>query len=176
MDNNVIVLHKPTHSGVKEDYEPRMAALFLNVVKAGEKQVSLELGEELEGYLVFTLVRNMRRNDLFSLTIGAELIHATTLYTGKKKEDTLNKIGDTSLVLAGFFPERARSLHVSSNYFCDIGEIAFSSLAESLEHRKCFALAKLYQRVAEKFSALADVLKATRKDATCLEALSLCLA
>lgn len=176
MDNNVIVLHKPTHDGVKEDYEPRIATLFLNVVKAGEKEVSLELGEELEGYLVFTLVRNMRRNDLFSMTIGAELIHATTIYKGKKKEDALNKVGDTSLVLAGFFPERARSLHVSSSYFCDVGGTAFASLAESLESRKCFALAKLYQRVAEKFPALADVLKAARKDASCLEALSLCLA
>ncbi len=159
----IIRLHKPD---LAEELmqEPTTIALFVELVKLGEERTEQQLGVDLESYLVFTLLRFMQSTKLFSTTIGMEFIKAETEYTSSKKEEALSTVGDVSLILAGLYPGRHKSLNVSSDYFSKIGRMAFFGLSEHFERRKYLGKAKLYQNVGEGFLPMARVLAATRED------------
>ncbi|MCK9344814.1 MAG: hypothetical protein M0P64_01655 [Candidatus Pacebacteria bacterium] len=160
----IILLQKPTMSFDSAVLEPTVTATWVTFVKEGETRVKHNLGEELESFLVFTLMRLVRRTDIFTPALGLEYYKASTEYVGRKKEEALGEIGDTSLILAGLFPERHRRLNVSSSYFSEIGRLAFRELADSLSERNRVSLAKLYHNVNNGFISMTDVLLAAREN------------
>lgn len=170
MTGRIILLHKPSHGAEEFSYQPHIAEIFRNAVQEGEHTLNQTLSTDLEGYLVFALIRTLEKKDILSMRVGEALFEAMYLHMGKQKEDALCRVGDTSLVLAGCFPERARSLHVSSQYFKDVGETAFGTLADALHDRKRTALAVLYRSIAEQFLLLIEVLKAMRRSPSMHEA------
>ncbi|MHB1118182.1 MAG: hypothetical protein ACYCZ7_01445 [Minisyncoccota bacterium] len=159
----IALLKKPGFSWDVAVQEPTVIATWVEFVRTGEMRASLMLGEELESFLVFTLMRFMRRTDLFSVVLALEFLKASTEYTGRKKEQALGEIGDISLILAGLFPERAQALGVSVSYFPEMGHRAFDDLAHFFERNKLYSLGKLYRKVGEGFPSMTDVLLAARK-------------
>jgi hypothetical protein len=73
---------------------------------------------------------------------------------GNARRDGLREVGDLSLFISGFFSDSlARSL-VDVDYYIQLGECAYGSLAR----RGDAALADVFDELAAKFSAFVDVL------------------
>lgn len=162
----VTLLKKPDFSLDAVICEPTETAAWVEFVRVGEARASCTLGEELESFLVFTLMRFMHRTDLFSVVLALEFLHASTEYTGRKKGYTLGEVGDISLILAGLYPERSRKLGVPASYFPEIGRMAFSDLADFFGRNKLKNLEKLYRKAGHGFPAMMDVLLAAREKKT----------
>lgn len=159
----VTLLKKPDFSLDAVIYEPTETAAWVEFVRVGESRASCTLGEELESFLVFTLMRFMHRTDLFSIVLALEFLQASTEQTGRKKGHTLGEVGDVSLILAGLYPERSRKLGVPASYFPEMGRMAFSDLADFFGGNKLQSLERLYHNVGDGFPAMMDVLLAARE-------------
>lgn len=68
----------------------------------------------------------------------------------------LKKLGDTALVVSGFFSEGLGSELVDQSYYITIGGSAYGSLAYIVGETELFA--ETYSELAVKFAAFADVL------------------
>jgi len=159
----VTLLKKPDFSLDAVIYEPTETAAWVQFVRAGESRASCTLGEELESFLVFTLMRFMQRTDLFSIVLALEFLQASTEQTGRKKGHTLGEVGDVSLILEGLYPERARKLGVPASYFPEMGRMAFGDLADFFGRNNLRSLEVLYRNVGAGFPAMMDVLLAARE-------------
>lgn len=159
----VTLLKKPDFSLEAVIYEPTETAAWVEFVRAGESCASCTLGEELESFLVFTLMRFMQRTDLFSIVLALEFLHASTEQIGRKKGHTLGEVGDISLILAGLFPERSCKLGVPASYFPEMGRMAFGELADFYGRSKFKSLEGLYRKVGDGFPSTMDVLLAARE-------------
>ena len=169
----IILLHKPDLAYHSIPHEDSVLLEWIKLVRRGEDRAGVPLGEDLESFLVFTLMRLMRRTNLFSLVLAVEYLETINTYTGKKREIYLSDIGDMCLIHAGLFPERYRRFGIHSSYFGNIGSAAFSELAELFSRRKQPAFGNLYQRVGDAFPSMVEVLLATRENTDYLERYSL---
>lgn len=160
----ITILKKPDISLDASIFEPTATATWVEFVKTGEARAGHALSEDLESFLVFTLMRFVRRTDLFSVVLAIEFLKASTEYVGRKKEQALSEVGDVSLILAGLFPERTRRLGVSSSYFQEIGRLAFHELADSFATRRLGTYAELYRSVGEGFPLMTNVLLSAREE------------
>ncbi|OIO30619.1 hypothetical protein AUJ77_02310 [Candidatus Nomurabacteria bacterium CG1_02_43_90] len=170
----IILLKKPDAKLEPIDFEKTVVATWVDFVKKGEQKIGQDLNEDLESFLVFTLMRFMRRTDLFSVTLALEFLNASSEYTGHKKEQALSSVGDISLILAGLFPERTKNLNVSPSYFVEIGRMAFEELATSFERRNIKSHANLYHSVCQGFPFMAKVLLSAREDKNAYDLTSPC--
>ena len=79
------------------------------------------------------------------------------------RNQTLKRIGDVALFVAGFFVESLRDNVVDVDYYTHMGENAYGSLSD--EVRGTFhgnAYADIYLELATKFRLLTDVLQEVR--------------
>ena len=160
----ITILHKPEFSLDDIIFEPTITALWVEFVKFGEKRSFQTLGEDLESYLVFTLMRFMERTNLFSIVVATEFLKASVEYTGREKERVLSEVGDISLILGGLFPERQKAMGISKGYLGEMGSTAFFELAFSLKRKKYLGMARFYNKVSKAFPVMTEVLLATREE------------
>lgn len=78
--------------------------------------------------------------------------------TAAERDLALQKLGDISLFMAGFFSRHFARRTVDIDYHIAMGGRAYSSLAQSLERGPRHALAEVFAELAEKFQPLVDVL------------------
>lgn len=81
----------------------------------------------------------------------------------ERRTQTLKRIGDVALFVAGFFVDSLRDKPVDVDYYMNMGENAYGSLSE--ETRGTFhgnAFADIYLELATKFRLLIDVLNEVR--------------
>jgi hypothetical protein len=134
------------------------AELWQSVVRDAENRANRSLDEELQSYLVFTLMRFTADGELGARVMALDLL--TSLDTpGSQQSLRLRDVGDRCLLLAGLYPEQARRRHVSLDYFCNIGRSAYDRL--SLQLRQ--TLRGLYGRLSTAFHALVHVLLEVRR-------------
>lgn len=144
--------------------EPTATATWVQFVKKGEEHSRHFLDEEIESFLVFTLMRFEQRTDLLALTLALEYLKASTEYTGQRKEQALTDVGDTSLIFAGLFPERSHRLNVPASYFSQMGRMAFTDLANLFALKKLRGLEGLYRNAEKSFSVMTEVLLSAREN------------
>jgi len=135
------------------------SSLWHALVRDAEARARRTLDEELESYLVFTLMRFTADNQLGARIMALDYLDGVTTQGGRHKGLKLRDVGDRCLLLAGLYPEQARRRHVSLNYFCDLGRSAYGDLAAQLRE----TLRLLYGRLAQAFTALVTVLIEVRK-------------
>lgn len=160
--DRIVLLHIPSVS-LNATIEPTVTATWVKFVKTGEEHAGIGLNEELESFLVFSLVRYTKRTDLFYRKLGVEYLRASTELTGKRKEFLLQEVGDIGLLLAGLYPERHRRLNVSSSYFSDMGRLAYTELADAYALKKLYGLENLYRNVETGFPLMTNVLSSARE-------------
>lgn len=136
-------------------------ALWVDLVQEAKSSAKINLTEIQEGYLVFMLMRFLKRREVFSITIALQYLEGVHA-TGAIQESLLADTGDSSLLFAGLYPERAKSLNVSSSYFVDMSCICFSTLSTLCAKKKHLEEAKLYEELATNTVNLATVLGAMR--------------
>ena len=115
------------------------------------------LGEELESYLVFLLMRFMQQPRIAATILAIEYLRSMQARR-TEQHDKLRDIGDQCLLFSGLFPLRAEKKHVKVSYFVNIGRSAYHQLGGLLPQ----ASAQMYNRLAYDFVHAMDVLNAMR--------------
>jgi hypothetical protein len=118
----------------------------------------LELGETLESYLVFLLMRYTDRPALNDSILGQELLQGLQA-PDVGRQWQLRDVGDKCLLFAGLFPDYTQHLHVEGAYFNTVGRQAYRAIFHHYGN-------ELYLDLAEHFTHMQDILLATRLLAT----------
>ena len=134
------------------------AALWQTLLQDAQRGWAQSLDEELESYLVFTLMRCTADAQLGARILALDWLDSLQ-YTGAVRETRLREVGDRCLLLAGLYPAQAQRRRVSLDYFCALGRSAYDTLAAQLRA----ALGSLYGRLAAGFEMLVRVLLGVRR-------------
>lgn len=80
---------------------------------------------------------------------------------GTRRHEELRDVGDKCLLYSGLFPERAIRKRVSVSYFVNIGQSAYSCVADMVhpEHDH----AQLYDALTNQFVSMMDLLQCMRE-------------
>ena len=98
--------------------------------------------------------------------LAVMLADATDAPSPEARNQTLQRIGDVALFVAGFFVDSFRGKPFDVDYYIHMGENAYGSLADAV--RGTFrgnTFAPIYIELAEKFQVYTDVLNAVRDGA-----------
>lgn len=141
--------------------EQTEVAQWHSLIKDAEEQCSCSLNESMESYLVFTLMRFMKHQDLATQTMALEYLRAHGLPKSMRIEQ-LRDIGDQCLLLTGLFPQRAEKRLVRVSYYVDMGRSAYHHISDHVQK----SVAELYRQLAEAFVTLMDLLQTIREFST----------
>ncbi len=128
------------------------------LVQEAEQDYGCHLNEELQSYLVLTLMRFAKNKQFNSKALALDYLSAHNL-PNHLHDKQLRNVGDQCLLLSGLFPQSAIKRHVSVNYYVDLGRSAYHHIGSATQH----AMAELYQHLAENFILLMDLLQTIRQ-------------
>ena len=143
------------HNLILEETE---AAQWVSLVRQAEQEYGCHLDETIESYLVFTLMRFMKDQDLATQAVALDYLRAHGLPKSLRL-DQLRNIGDQCLLLSGLYPKRAERRLVRVSYYVNIGRSAYQHISEGMQQ----AAAELYRQLAEAFVMLMDLLQTIRE-------------
>jgi hypothetical protein len=129
--------------------------LWQGLVLEGEQRTGIELGESVQSYLVFVLMRYLRDGALAAHVMALDWLEAAER-TGQARADALRDVGDRCLLIAGRFPRLAERRHVGPDYFRQLGSGAYRGVAEAARA----GYAALFAELARAFDAMVRVLDA----------------
>lgn len=138
-------------------HEPTTMATWHRMISEASAHAEIPLDEDTESYVVFLMMRYLRRTDLLRAVLAMDFLRALQQQP-RQRRDSLQDVGDQCLVLTGLFPGQARRRRVRLSYFVDLGRSAYDEVAES----GSAAQGETCRRLAETFVAVADVLRALR--------------
>ncbi len=138
--------------------EQTEVAQWHSLIKDAEDQCSCNLDEAMESYLVFTLMRFMKDQDLASQAMALEYLRSHGLPKSMRIEQ-LRDIGDQCLLLSGLYPERAEKRLVRVSYYVNMGRSAYHHISDNVQQ----SVAELYRQLAEAFVTLMDLLQTIRE-------------
>lgn len=139
-------------------------AQWYRLVNEAQAAAGTHLPEEVESYLVFLLMRFRSRPEMAGRILALDYLRGL-LSAGRVRQQRLQEVGDHCLLLSGFFPQRARRLNVSVDYFVDLGQGAYQSLAALDPHQ----LGRLFHELGERFVVMMDLLRRMRRLGGALE-------
>lgn len=138
--------------------ESSATAAWYRLVTEAASATASTLDEDRESYLVFLLMRYLRRPELVRAVMAAEFLDGLGL-PGRRRREAMQAVGDQCLIFTGLFPEQADRRRVRLSYFVDLGQCAYDEVAISVDR----ANAGLFHALASTFVRLADVLRAVRQ-------------
>lgn len=133
---------------------PGETALWYEMVHEAEKSCTTMLQEELESYLVFLLMRYIRRPDLASEVMATAFLKGMQASPYQRLE-ALRTVGDQCLLLSGLYPKVAQKRHVRIGYFVGLGQSAYSASSSIKDD--------IYERLGAQFVPLMDILQSIRR-------------
>lgn len=133
-------------------------AQWHTLVREAEKESGCHVDEVMESYLVFTLMRFMKNQNLCANAMAPDFLNLHNLPEAVRTEQ-LRNIGDQCLLLSGLFPKRAEKRLVRVSYYVDMGRSAYHHLSSTAQH----ATANLYKQLADAFVVLMDLLQTIRR-------------
>ncbi len=133
---------------------------------ASERQ-GLDIDESAEQYVVNLLTMFSRADALYERTpqglrikpLAHMLAEALEAPTELARQRSLQRLGDVSLFVAGFFARSFARKLIDIDYHIAMGGNAYSSLADTM-HRSLSgrSIAAIYEQLAQKFQRLVDAL------------------
>lgn len=129
--------------------------LWQALLAEGEARAGCALGEQVQGYLVFALLRHLRDQRLLGRVLALEWLDAHER-GGAWRLDGLRDVGDRCLLIAGLFPNQAERRRVGADYFIDLGRSAYGSAAGAASA----GYSPLFERLVEAYRAMVRVLLA----------------
>lgn len=136
--------------------QPGDVSQWQALVAEAEALSGVQLDEELESYLVFTLMRYLRRPEMTQRILALDFLEAFQC-SDPQRSDALRDVGDQCLLYSGLFPRRAEKRRVKVSYYVKLGRSAYQHLADSLSKT-----ADLFAHLAAEFVAAMDTLQAIR--------------
>lgn len=138
--------------------EPTTLAQWHGLLKDAEAYCDTQLDEDMESYLAFTLMRYTENTELASRAIALDYLLSAEMH-GQARQKQLREVGDHCLILAGLFPKRAEHRMVRVSYYVNLGRSSYNHLGHQFKN----ATAALYQRLAEHFVPMMDILHTIRR-------------
>jgi len=124
---------------------------FKDLVDQALRNVGEPVGEEAEFYVCRLLV-DMGSKNLDEGPFGVRLLSSS-------EPVVLRSIGDGTLFLSGFFPERVKSKGLSSSYFASVGSSAYGILSSRAPRQ----VQSMYGELATQFHQLQRALEGVRE-------------
>ncbi|MDT8281674.1 MAG: hypothetical protein RQ982_02550 [Gammaproteobacteria bacterium] len=128
------------------------------LVQEAEQDYGQHLDETMQSYLVFTLMRFTKNQQLNSSAIALDYLNSHHLPQNLRSEK-LRDIGDQCLLVSGLYPQSTERRHVGASYYVDLGRSAYHHISTVTQR----GVAELYQQLAESFILLMDLLQTIRQ-------------
>lgn len=151
---------------------PNLTEYFREMLQRAATHLRVGLAEASEFYLVNLLndcrkteqvfAREGDRFDEVPLAMMLErAVHSESL---AERIRQFKRLGDTSLFMAGYFPQRAKRRMVDLDYYVRMGGGAYLSLASCFTGSDTFR--EIFGELGEKFSVCVDLLAEVRRQGT----------
>ncbi len=140
---------------------------FRDAFHAASQKQHLDIDEQAEQYVVNLLTMFSRADALYEKTpeglrikpLAHMLVEAVEAPSAAARQRALQRLGDVSLFVAGFFARSFARKLVDIDYHIAMGGSAYSSLADSMQRSASGkSIAAIYAELAEKFPPLVDAL------------------
>lgn len=128
------------------------------LVHEAERDYGCQLDEAMQSYLVFTLMRFAKNQQLNSKALALDYLSSHHLPNSLRNEQ-LRDIGDQCLLVSGLYPQSAEKRQVGVSYYVDLGRSAYHHISTVTQQ----GIAELYQQLAESFILLMDLLQTIRQ-------------
>lgn len=134
----------------------------------------VEVDPHAAHYVVNLLTLFARSEDLYEdhgdvyglKPLALMMVDAVEAASAEQRNFSLQRIGDVSLFIAGFFADSLAHRLVDLDYYIHMGGNAYGSLSEEIKGTiRGRALAHVYRELARKFQILVDVLNDVRDGA-----------
>lgn len=138
-----------------------------------EKQ-KVDVDPHAAHYVVNLLTLFSRSEDLYEdhgeayglKPLALMLVDAVEAASAEQRTFSLQRIGDVSLFIAGFFADSLAHRLVDLDYYIHMGGNAYGSLSEEIRGTlRGRALAHVYRELAHKFQVIVDILNEVRDSA-----------
>jgi hypothetical protein len=140
---------------------------FRDSFHAASARQHLDIDEQAEAYVVNLLTMFSRADALYERTpeglrikpLAHMLAEALDAPNAMLRQRSLQRLGDVSLFIAGFFARSFARKLIDIDYHIAMGGNAYSSLADTMQRSlsgRC--VAAIYAQLAEKFQRLVDAL------------------
>ncbi len=140
---------------------------FRDAFHAATERQNLEIEEQSEQYVVNLLTMFSRADALYEKTpeglrirpLAHMLVEALDAPSAAARQRALQRLGDVSLFIAGFFARSFARKLVDIDYHIAMGGNAYGSLADSMQRSGSGrAIGAIYAELAQKFQRLVDAL------------------
>jgi hypothetical protein len=140
---------------------------FRDAFHAATERQKLEIEEQSEQYVVNLLTMFSRADALYEKTpeglrirpLAHMLAEALDAPSAAARQRALQRLGDVSLFIAGFFARSFARKLVDIDYHIAMGGNAYGSLADSMQRSASGrAIGAIYAELAQKFQRLVDAL------------------
>jgi len=133
-------------------------AQWQTLVHEAELDYGCQLDEAMQSYLVFTLMRFSKNQQLNARALALDYLQSHCLPTNLRSEQ-LRDIGDQCLLVSGLYPQSSKKRQVSASYYVDLGRSAYHHISTLTQQ----GMAELYRQLAESFILLMDLLQTIRQ-------------
>lgn len=146
---------------------PNLREFFHDSVQRALRNQRVAVDDHTEHYVVNVLTMFARSEELYERTpegvrlrpLAHMLADAAAAPSSQQRDETLRRLGDVSLFIAGFFAQSFARKLVDVDYHIAMGGRAYGTLAENLRYSvRGQAFAAVFMELAGKFQRLVDVL------------------
>jgi hypothetical protein len=146
---------------------PNLREFFHDSVQKALRNQRVEVDDHTEHYVVNVLTMFARSEELYERTaegvrlkpLAHMLAEASAAQSSQQRDETLRRLGDVSLFIAGFFAQSFARKLVDVDYHIAMGGRAYGTLADNM---RCSirgqAFATVFLELAKKFQRMVDVL------------------
>lgn len=140
---------------------------FHDSVQAALRKQRVDVDDHTEHYVVNILTMFARSEELYDATpdgvrlkpLALMLADAGEASSAQQRDETLRRLGDVSLFVAGFFAQSFARKLIDIDYHIAMGGRAYGTLADNLRGSiRGQAFAAVFLELAQKFQRLVDVL------------------
>lgn len=146
---------------------PNLREFFHDSVQKALRNQRVAVDDHTEHYVVNVLTVFARSEELYETTpegvrlkpLAHMLADASAAQSSQQRDETLRRLGDVSLFIAGFFAQSFARKLVDVDYHIAMGGRAYGTLAENMRYSmRGQAFAAVFLELARKFQRLVDVL------------------
>lgn len=139
-------------------YENRICEWY-QLVSEASSRLGCALNDNVESYLILTLDHYSSDIQLADQVLALDFLEGFN-NKGRGAIDKLRNTGDRCLILAGFFPSRAQRFNLKPQYFIEIGQQAYHTLAgrSVLQYDP-----GLFEDLCQEFTTLTRLLRCCRQ-------------
>jgi hypothetical protein len=146
---------------------PNLREFFHDSVQKALRNQRVDVDDHTEHYVVNVLTMFARSEELYERTsegvrlrpLAHMLADASAAQSSQQRDETLRRLGDVSLFIAGFFAQSFARKLVDVDYHIAMGGRAYGTLADNMRYSiRGQAFATVFLELAKKFQRLVDVL------------------